>query len=654
MKEENNNLNVQNNNSPVVNISEEEKPSVVNIEEVDIKEVQKIIDNMTPVQSTNTSSPQGVVIEDKKNDNIVTTNTTQIKDDVISSMNNTSSVSVQPQSPIKPANSQISDFDDVRETKKKSPLIIILVVLILLVVGVFGFYFFYLTPNKIFNKTIDKLSGYSAKGLDDLTELVNKEYKTITSNMSLDYNIKAEDQTLTNNINAKSGFDKEQKILYTQIDGKNTESNQYTLSMLLDKTNKLYLSTDKKFDKGIYYDLSSNELMFSLDSISFDKLGSTMSSLTYIVNKSFDAFKDSYDTSRLKKSIELKTINGKKVLTTKLSDSISEKDAAIIGNKMIDIFAADDKFLESTINLFGTLMSESLLGSLEKDDVKSMLEESKSDVETADDSDKTNFALNYSMNGELVYAQISKDDENVYLEHSDGIYTITQKDTSYDDDENIVKYIYDSSKETLTVKYEEGEFTLSCKSDKVSDKEYKYDMTMNLTSEDTKFDFNLTSTIKFDGNLEKFDVSKCKDSGSLTEDEMSEFQGAFLNIMPISLTPVLQNMDNATTSAFTTKIKAIVASAQNKFEEEKINGNANSSVTYSNISTCKSNGVAIDEKYLNDVSYSITFDKNGKIISFNASNGTHSYSVTNIEDSTDIDSDDIVTGSSYNEAKCTK
>lgn len=650
MREENNNLNKpsveEQNNTPVVNTADKETSSVINVEEVNIKETQEIIDNTPQTQNSNIPSSQPIIIEDKQQNNTVTTNTPQIKDDVVSNMNSSTTIPVQSQV----SNSQTSDFDDIKETKNKSPLIALLAVFVLLVAAVIGFYFLYLTPNKIFSKTIDKLSNYSAKGLDVASEFTNKKFKTITSNISLDYNIKSEDQTIKSNINAKSGFDKEKKIIYTQIDGKNAESTQFTLSMLIDKTNKLYLSTDKKFDKGFYYELSSDDAMFDVDSISFDKLGPSMNSITYIVNKSFEAFKNSYDTNRFKKTIELKTINGKKVLTIKLTDSISKNDEAVIGNKMIDIFVGDDKFLESIVNLYGNLMPGLSVETPEKDDIKSMLKEHKVDVKAIDDNDKTNLTLNYSMTGELVYAEISKGDEKTYLEKKDGIYTVTQKSLGYDGHEDTVKYIYDSSKKTFTVKYAEGEFTISCKSADVSDKEYKYDFTMNMTSKDLKFDFDLTSTVKFDANLEEFDVSKCKNSESLTEEEISEYQEAFLGIMPISLPNVIQPMDNANVNSFVLQIKMIISSAQNKITEENINGN----VTYSNIPTCKSNGVAVDNEYFSDVSYSITLNKNGKVVSFNASNGKYRYSKTNIQDSFDIDSDDIVKGSSYIEAKCTK
>lgn len=650
MREENNNLNKpsveEQNNTPVVNTADKETSSVINVEEVNIKETQEIIDNTPQTQNSNIPSSQPIIIEDKQQNNTVTTNTPQIKDDVVSNMNSSTTIPVQSQV----SNSQTSDFDDIKETKNKSPLIALLAVFVLLVAAVIGFYFLYLTPNKIFSKTIDKLSNYSAKGLDVASEFTNKKFKTITSNISLDYNIKSEDQTIKSNINAKSGFDKEKKIIYTQIDGKNAESTQFTLSMLIDKTNKLYLSTDKKFDKGFYYELSSDDAMFDVDSISFDKLGPSMNSITYIVNKSFEAFKNSYDTNRFKKTIELKTINGKKVLTIKLTDSISKNDEAVIGNKMIDIFVGDDIFLESIVNLYGNLMPGLSVETPEKDDIKSMLKEHKVDVKAIDDNDKTNLTLNYSMTGELVYAEISKGDEKTYLEKKDGIYTVTQKSLGYDGHEDTVKYIYDSSKKTFTVKYAEGEFTISCKSADVSDKEYKYDFTMNMTSKDLKFDFDLTSTVKFDANLEEFDVSKCKNSESLTEEEISEYQEAFLGIMPISLPNVIQPMDNANVNSFVLQIKMIISSAQNKITEENINGN----VTYSNIPTCKSNGVAVDNEYFSDVSYSITLNKNGKVVSFNASNGKYSYSKTNIQDSFDIDSDDIVKGSSYIEAKCTK
>lgn len=650
MREENNNLNKpsveEQNNTPVVNTADKETSSVINVEEVNIKETQEIIDNTPQTQNSNIPSSQPIIIEDKQQNNTVTTNTPQIKDDVVSNMNSSTTIPVQSQV----SNSQTSDFDDIKETKNKSPLIALLAVFVLLVAAVIGFYFLYLTPNKIFSKTIDKLSNYSAKGLDVASEFTNKKFKTITSNISLDYNIKSEDQTIKSNINAKSGFDKEKKIIYTQIDGKNAESTQFTLSMLIDKTNKLYLSTDKKFDKGFYYELSSDDAMFDVDSISFDKLGPSMNSITYIVNKSFEAFKNSYDTNRFKKTIELKTINGKKVLTIKLTDSISKNDEAVIGNKMIDIFVGDDKFLESIVNLYGNLMPGLSVETPEKDDIKSMLKEHKVDVKAIDDNDKTNLTLNYSMTGELVYAEISKGDEKTYLEKKDGIYTVTQKSLGYDGHEDTVKYIYDSSKKTFTVKYAEGEFTISCKSADVSDKEYKYDFTMNMTSKDLKFDFDLISTVKFDANLEEFDVSKCKNSESLTEEEISEYQEAFLGIMPISLPNVIQSMDNANVNSFVLQIKMIISSAQNKITEENINGN----VTYSNIPTCKSNGVAVDNEYFSDVSYSITLNKNGKVVSFNASNGKYSYSKTNIQDSFNIDSDDIVKGSSYIEAKCTK
>lgn len=650
MREENNNLNKpsveEQNNTPVVNTADKETSSVINVEEVNIKETQEIIDNTPQTQNSNIPSSQPIIIEDKQQNNTVTTNTPQIKDDVVSNMNSSTTIPVQSQV----SNSQTSDFDDIKETKNKSPLIALLAVFVLLVAAVIGFYFLYLTPNKIFSKTIDKLSNYSAKGLDVASEFTNKKFKTITSNIYLDYNIKSEDQTIKSNINAKSGFDKEKKIIYTQIDGKNAESTQFTLSMLINKTNKLYLSTDKKFDKGFYYELSSDDAMFDVDSISFDKLGPSMNSITYIVNKSFEAFKNSYDTNRFKKTIELKTINGKKVLTIKLTDSISKNDEAVIGNKMIDIFVGDDKFLESIVNLYGNLMPGLSVETPEKDDIKSMLKEHKVDVKAIDDNDKTNLTLNYSMTGELVYAEISKGDEKTYLEKKDGIYTVTQKSLGYDGHEDTVKYIYDSSKKTFTVKYAEGEFTISCKSADVSDKEYKYDFTMNMTSKDLKFDFDLTSTVKFDANLEEFDVSKCKNSESLTEEEISEYQEAFLGIMPISLPNVIQSMDNANVNSFVLQIKMIISSAQNKITEENINGN----VTYSNIPTCKSNGVAVDNEYFSDVSYSITLNKNGKVVSFNASNGKYSYSKTNMQDSFDIDSDDIVKGSSYIEAKCTK
>lgn len=632
MNEESNNLHLKN--------------DVESIGEDSQTEIETLTDNAPLTKTYEQETTLEPINEEENKDNQVAGITSQSKEDTEAVNTNINTTAPTQQQAY---NNQVLKLGPAKERKKKGPVFTVIMSLLALLIVIIIFYSLYFTPDRIFKKTIDKLSEYTSETIEEASEIFTKDYNTVAANYSYETSINYVGEKATSKINGKAGIDKSKELIYLSFDGENYITGEYSGTMLIDNSNKLYISTENNFDNGYYIDLSNEETSINISTETFDKTAGMAKNVSYITKKIMDSFKNSYDTSKIEKSIELKEINDKKVLTTKLTDNISAKEAIEIKNKMIDIMKKDDKFLES----FGYILNVYTKKDYEKDEMKEMLEYLKEN--SSYDSKSINLVLNYSLTGKLVYAELSSEDYKIYLEQDDGIYTITEEEKEYYSGTDKTVYIYNTKDSTLTIKSDDMKIKISYEIDKVSDKEYKYDVNAKLKGEGINMSYGLNATVKLDGKLENFDTSNCKDVNTMTDAEQEAFSESLIRIFP-SLYTVTKTFRTAQKDAFIIELENIMYEAAYKAKYEGRLDDINSTVTYSNISTCEAIDEAVDDD--NDINYSITLDKEGNILSFNASNGKFSYQINTPagKDYYDMDIviEDIQHGNNYVEATCTK
>ncbi len=626
------------------------KNDIESIEKTAQEEIETLTNNTSLTQTDEQSQMlESNIGEEKNTDTSVTDIISQTKEELAANNTVNTNINTNASEQQQLNNNQELKLEPTKERKKKGPVFTVIISLLALLFVMIVFYSLYFTPDRIFKKTIDKLSEYALETIERTTEMFIKDYNTVAANYSYEYSVNYGIKKVSSKINGKAGIDKSKELIYLSFDGKNYITGEYSGIMLIDNSNKLYLSTDNNFDNGYYIDLSNEESSINISTETFDKTTGMAKNVSYITKKTMDSFKNSYDTSKIEKSMELKNINDKKILTTKLTDTISAKEVLEIKNKMIDFLKKDDKFLES----FSYILSIYTKNDYEKDKAKEILEYLKEN--SSYDGKSINLVLNYTLTGKLVYAELSGEDYKIYLEQDDGIYTITKEEKGYYSDTDKTEYIYNTKDRTLTIKSDETKVTISYEIDKVSDKEYKYDVNVKLKDGEINMSYGINVTTKLDGKLETFDTSNCKDVNTMTDAEQETFSESLIKIFP-SLYTVTKSFRSTQKQAFIIELENIMHDATYKVIYEDILDDINSTVTYSNISTCEAIDEAVDDD--NDINYSITLDKEGNILSFNASNGKFSYQITNPEEKDyydiDIDIEDIQHGNNYVEATCTK
>lgn len=632
MNEESNNLHLKN--------------DVESIEEDSQTEIETLTDYAPLTKTQEQETALEPIIEEENNDNQVAEITSQSKEDTESVNTNINTAAPTQQQAY---NNQVLKLGPAKERKKKGPVFTVIMSLLALLFVMIVFYSLYFTPDRIFKKTIDKLSEYTSETIEEASEIFTKDYNAVAANYSYESSVNYIGEKITSKLDGKAGIDKSKGLIYLSFNGENYITGEYSGTMLIDNSNKLYLSTENNFDNGYYIDLSNEETSINISAETFDKTANMAKSVSYITQKIMDSLKNSYDTSKIEKSIELKEINGKKVLTTKLTDNISAKETIEIKNKMIDILKKDDKFLEA----FSYILNVYTKNDYEKAKAKEMLEYLKEN--SSYDSKSINLVLNYSLTGKLVYAELSSEDYKIYLEQDDGIYTITKEEKGYYSGTDKTVYIYNTKDSTLTIKSDDMKIKISYEIDKVSDKEYKYDVNAKLKGEGINMSYGLNATVKLDGKLENFDTSNCKDVNTMTDAEQEALSESLIRTFP-SLYPVTKAFRTAQKKSFIIEIEDIIHEATFEAKYDDSSNDINGYVTYSNIPTCESTSEVIDED--NDINYSITLDKKGNVLLFSASNGKFSYQINSPEGidyyDMDIAIEDIQHGNNYVEATCTK
>lgn len=624
MKEENNNL-----NKPSVE-EQIEKTSIINITD-DCNSNEN--DNINNEQIVNTN-PTGEVETNIES----TSNVSQIKDDVIQSMNTTNINIPDNDTPSNLVNPETSDFDDIRNGNKVNKPLIIGVIILLIIALAAGVYFLYLTPQRIFNKTIDKISAYSNKTINSVTETLNDNFKTISANFNSELSLAQDKDKMSINVNGNIGYDRDNNSIYVSLNGKNFSEEQYYFNILMDKTNKMYMSFDKDFNDSVYFDTNESSETFNIDLSSLEKANELSKNMTYISDKVFESLKKNYDTSKFKKTLEVKKINNKKVLTLKLTDNINQKESMEVANKMLDDFIKDDKFIESLISIMNS--------SADKETIKTLLESLKEDTTDADENVSTDLILNYSMDGKLVCAQIGDDEYKLTIKNDGEMYYITIEDDS-DLSKTKTDIKYNLKDDSLTIESDEINITYNGKIDKISDKEYKYNLNIKIKTKEIEINIKTDMAIKYDDKLNTIDVSKSKNINDLSQKEMQKFMEQATTIFPTILGMINQSSNNT----FLTEIKSIYSSARKQFTLDDLNNSVKGDVTYSNIEGCSNKTLDVD---LKEVVYSITLDKGGNIKAFNVYNGTYIFEEVNIKDISDITLDKIDYEYDYAITKCTK
>ena len=134
---------------------------------------------------------------------------------------------------------------------------------------------------------------------------------------------------------------------------------------------------------------------------------------------------------------------------------------------------------------------------------------------------------------EFVYAEIQIDnDDPIIIKQEDGIYYMTFEESS-GSDKTKIDIQYNSKDEDYTIIFSENEqeITINAKTKKVSDKEYKYNMSVKSNISSINLTYDIVTTIKLDEKLENFDTTNAINVNSLTKEEQMEITTKVYSIL---------------------------------------------------------------------------------------------------------------------------
>lgn len=430
----------------------------------------------------------------------------------------------------------------IKKDKKIWP--IILIVVVLLIVGlVCGYYFLLMSPKNIVSKTIDNM--YST--VEKVYKNIKETEKQTNSKMTMNGNLIITSSTANMNINTDYyiGYDftdKDNKLSYVEVNINSNEKKVLSLSMYNEK-NIMYILSNEIFDKAIGIDIDSmlpSNITNCTDSTNCIKedADSTLSDVD--VSKTIDNIK--YLSDLIKNSLK-ENINYDKVTKTLKTDSgiYFETIYKIDADEQINLVNGIKKSLKNDSQAKNILSG--MLG-VTVEQVDTILTNNSNNTNTQDITELTFTLHTNAINNEFNYFElVSSEGQGLYVNKNNDETTMELKD-SRDSKSSVVLFKFDNNSFSGEINIPEqkmGEISISgykiSFSLKESKKENGNELSSNVALYSTKdlnnpaFSASITSNIKYNDSLKKFDKSSSIMYDKLTENDIAKIQNNYYNLL---------------------------------------------------------------------------------------------------------------------------
>lgn len=430
----------------------------------------------------------------------------------------------------------------IKKDKKIWP--IILIVVVLLIVGlVCGYYFLLMSPKNIVSKTIDNM--YST--VEKVYKNIKETEKQTNSKMTMNGNLIITSSTANMNINTDYyiGYDftdKDNKLSYVEVNINSNEKKVLSLSMYNEK-NIMYILSNEIFDKAIGIDIDSmlpSNITNCTDSTNCIKedADSTLSDVD--VSKTIDNIK--YLSDLIKNSLK-ENINYDKVTKTLKTDSgiYFETIYKIDADEQINLVNGIKNSLKNDSQAKNILSG--MLG-VTVEQVDTILTNNSNNTNTQDITELTFTLHTNAINNEFNYFElVSSEGQGLYVNKNNDETTMELKD-SRDSKSSVVLFKFDNNSFSGEINIPEqkmGEISISgykiSFSLKESKKENGNELSSNVALYSTKdlnnpaFSASITSNIKYNDSLKKFDKSSSIMYDKLTENDIAKIQNNYYNLL---------------------------------------------------------------------------------------------------------------------------
>ena len=233
--------------------------------------------------------------------------------------------------------------------KKKRKIPLIVLIIILLLAGGFTTYFMLISPQKIFNKAIDKTENEFYNYLDEFdmnNSLTDVSLKINSDNKELE-------QFTKYKYGFKGGVDSSKKSLEGKI-------------YMLDDKNKEYSASGFMKNSSLYILLSSFDKLIYIDSAEKDEYKNFFEGIEnvkkedekYLVKVAFASLKRNLNKDNFLKSSANIKVNNKNVKVTKNSYKLTEKENKRIEKAITQDLYNDEKASKIIMNLTGMSKEE--------------------------------------------------------------------------------------------------------------------------------------------------------------------------------------------------------------------------------------------------------------------------------------------------------
>ena len=237
--------------------------------------------------------------------------------------------------------------------KKKLPLILIIIIVLLIIGGTLA-YFMLTNPQKVFNKTIDKVKNEFCNYLDEFD--MDKSLTDISLKINSDN--KDLEQFTKYKYGFKSGVDSSKKSFESKVYMTDDKNKEYSASAFLKNSNFYILLSS--YDKLIH--LSSTE---ENDYTNFETVKNE--DMKYLVKVAFNSLKENLNKDNFSKTSTDVKVNNKKVKVNKNSYKLDFKESKRIEKAIMHDLYNDEKASKIIMNSTG-MTKEDLKAELENEE----------------------------------------------------------------------------------------------------------------------------------------------------------------------------------------------------------------------------------------------------------------------------------------------
>lgn len=500
---------------------------------------------------------------DSKPEGTSTANPSVVEAPVNNAMSNTSANNTTVNTPLNNStNNGNAGGEFIEKEKKKWPIVLILILLVL--GGAFYYYYFVMTkPSTLFNKVIEnaytKLSNKIETSVNDAVKNYNK------GELSGKFILTSENADLVMlnglTVNMDLGFDKDNKKVYLGGTGSLLGIEMASAKVLLDG-DYVYFNIKKSGVEGQTYKTKVDATTLPVEEENID-LEKYKNSYKYLIDLGKKTFLANVSESKITKTPELRTVNGKKTPAYRINYTYDEAENKKIKEAILNAYMNDSKALEELVNLGVAETTEYAKAAL-----KDIIDDKNSDLKgcTSEECNTTktfktinvviyidmlnnnllgfdmgtdNDKLNVTVNGESYNAVLTYKNEK----DENSSYTIS---LVYDSNENryvfdldmpsLMGSIIDSVSSNTDPNYEKKNYRTKLsfvyKENKVNDKKTEYTSSFKYfdptNNEKEYFVIDITGEFNAVDNIKTFDTTGAIDFDALDDEAKSEILGSLI------------------------------------------------------------------------------------------------------------------------------